>query len=375
MSIQQEHGLGQRVRRCTKVLLTLLSLVCTCILVVQAGAQTPPREGDEVWKYIASLPTEQRLAVLEREAKREASVVVYGTSAIDRANYYFEKFRKNYPDIKVEYVRLTTPQLVDKVLIEYRTKRVNSDIIVATVTWLDVLKDALAPYEITNWEDFYPEFRKGGRDLGWTAIVHEVFPSSIAWRTDRISRNEAPKTLDQVSDLKWKGRVGRTSHLEIFIDSMIQVYGEKDALEKLNKLAALENRLYSSHAALGEALGTGEIDLAWDLGAHRPIQLKAAGAPVDWVFQDPLFGGGETFSATRGAKHPYAAAFVMESVLTAENLEYLDKKDPGHLLGNRKGTFTYPVSSLPKLILERSIPENRARENNRIAEQLFLRRR
>jgi iron(III) transport system substrate-binding protein len=337
-------------------------------------AQEPPRDADKVWEYVAALPKGQRLAVLEREAKREGSVVVYGALGIDRARLFLVPFEEKYPGVKAEFVRLTEPELVDKVLLEHRTGRVNVDIALAGSNWHALLAEALGPYQPTTWDDFDPRFREGGRPGGWAALTYELLPLAIAWRTDRVKREEAPKTLDEVADPKWKGRVGTTSHLETFMDGMISVYGEKVAMEKVQRLAALNNRLYRSIAALSEALSTGEIDLAWGLGAYRADQLKTKGAPVDFVFQDPLHAVAFTVATIRVARHPYAAALLMEYLTDARTLERMDKLEGGRAFGNRKGSYTNPLSQFPKIVITRSIPPDRFKELNRTAQQLFIRR-
>ena len=165
-----------------------------------APAQNAPTEGPAVWTYLANLPRDQRLAVLEREAKREGSFTIYGALGIDRAQILNRIFNERYPDIKVEFVRLTEPELADKVLLEQRTGRVNSDLALSTVAWMGLLPPALAPYESITWDEFDPRFRLGSAKDGWTAIVYESLPTTIAWRTDRVKREDAPKTLKQLTE-------------------------------------------------------------------------------------------------------------------------------------------------------------------------------
>ena len=128
-----------------------------------------------------------------------------------------------------------------------------------------------------------------------------------------------------VADPKWKGRAGTTTQLESMLQGLILAYGEAEANDKLEKLATLSNRTSTSIAALSDALAQGEIDIAWNMGAHRPSQLKAKGAPVDFVLQDPTFGQGITLSATKGGEHPYAAALFIEFATRADMLEQVDK--------------------------------------------------
>jgi iron(III) transport system substrate-binding protein len=356
------------------VVRTLAAFGSAILMVAPALAQVAPAEGPAVWKFLADLPKEQRLAVLEREANREGGFTIYGALGIDRAQILNKIFNERYPGVKVNFVRLTEAELADKVLLENRTGRVNSDLSLSTVAWMGLLAPALDPYEPTSWNDFDPRFRLGSIKDGWTAIVYESLPTTIAWRTDRVKREEAPKTLREVADSKWAGRIGTTSHLENMMNGLIGALGEAQAMDLLKKLSANRPRLYSSTAALSQGLAAGEFDIAFDFSAHRPVLLKKEGAPVDWEFQDPLFATGITFSVTKGAKHPYGAALYMDYLTQAKQQELLDKSEGGRLFGNTKGTFDNKLSDHPKLRAYTPISPDRFKELNRVAEDLFIRK-
>ncbi len=358
---------------------TVLAVLTASVLLaagtLPAAAQEAPRNEAAAWKFLAGLPRDARLPVLEREARREGSLVIYGALGIDRANLFIKSFQDRYPGIKVDFVRLREPELVEKSLLEGRTNRVNADIAISNVPWLQLLKPALAPYEPTTWGSFDQRLRRGSVADGWTAVVYEILPSTIAWRTDRVRKEEAPRTLDEMANPKWKGRAGTTSHVEAMMDGLVAAYGEKEGMAKSEKLAALDNRLYPSIAALSDALSAGEIDIAWNMGAHRSVQLKGSGAPVDYVFQDPLLGVGITVSAVKGAPHYYAAALLMEHLTSAPILEQLDKAEGGRIFGNNDGNYALKLSEFPNLVLFDSIDQSRFRELKQIAERLFIRRR
>jgi ABC-type Fe3+ transport system substrate-binding protein len=221
--------------------------------------------------------------------------------------------------------------------------------------------------------DFDPRFRLGSRKDGWAAIVFELFASTITWRTDRVKKEDAPKTLYELADAKWKGRVGTTTHLENLMNGLILVLGEEKGMDLIRKLAALNNRLYRSHGAFAQGLAAGEFDIAWDFLANRALDLKRKGAPVDFVFQDPLLGIGATVSVAKGARNPYAAALFMEHMTTSSFLEVFDRAEPGRMFGHMKGKFTTSLSEYPNLSRYGSISPERFKELNRIADQLFIR--
>src|SRR3546814_10101460 len=65
---------------------------------------------------------------------------------------------------------------------------------------------------------------------------------------DRVSKDEAPKTLEEMADPKWQGRAGTTSHLETMMDGVIDALGEEKAMPLIDRLSELDNRLYPSIA-------------------------------------------------------------------------------------------------------------------------------
>ena len=139
------------------------------------------------------------------------------------------------------------------------------------------------------------------------------------------------------------------------------------------QLSANKPRLYSSTAALSQGLAAGEFDVAYDFSGHRPVLLKQQGAPVDWVFQDPLLAIGITFSVVKGAKHPYAAALYMDYLTQAKQQEQLDKAEGGRFFGHSKGTFANKLSDYPKLTAYTPVSPERFKQLNRVAEDLFRR--
>ena len=362
-----------------RILATLGSAVLSVVFAAagmglrqEAVAQAAPKDGPAVWTYLASLPKEERLAVLKREAAREGELVIYSAIGLDRMSVWLDVFKKENPGIKVEYLRMTTNELAQKVLTEFRANRTNADIVMSSSEWLGLLKPALAAYQPTTWNDLDARFRHGSTTEGWTAVDFDSLVEVIAWRTDRVQAAEAPKTLDELAQSKWKGRTGTVKVREPFVDAYIEFYGEKAAMEKIDALAALDNRIYPSIAALSEGIGSGEIDVAWGISGARAARLKESGRPVDFVFQQPPMTLNETMAVGRLTKHPYASALLMEFVTDVKTMEASDKIEKGRVFGHTKGNFTIPLAK--DMFVYRELPDARYKELNRIVERKFIRR-
>ena len=110
--------------------LTLAALfgIVTCIghgCTRAEGGTARPRQGVDLSQRIISFGPH---GVLEREATKEGRAVIYGALGIDRVNLFIEPFEKKYPNVKIDFVRLSESDLADKLLLESRTRRINSDV-------------------------------------------------------------------------------------------------------------------------------------------------------------------------------------------------------------------------------------------------------
>ncbi len=343
------------------------------LLLNSASAQAPTDEAAAM-KYLRTLKDDAHRQVLEREAKREGRLVVYGALGVDRAQILTKMFNELYPDVKVDFIRLTLNELAEKLMLESRSNRVTADAVIVGSDWFGVINSAIAPYEPPTWGVFDPKSRYGGYEKGWAALDFEILPEAIAWRTDRVRPEEAPKTLDDIENPKWKGRLGTVTNLERVIDRYQAIYGETKGLAKIEALAANQNRLYPSIGALSSALAAGEIDVAWGVGAYRAIGLKKSGAPVDFVIQKPTFAIGDAVAVAKGAARPYAGALFVDFLTRAESQEKIDKSEAGRLFGNTKGNYALSLKDFPDLMVFPAVPPAKMRDLNRIVERLFVRK-
>ena len=86
----------------------------------------------------------------------------------------------------------------------------------------------------------------------------------IAYNTDELSEDEVPDSVFDLTDPRWKGRVGvapTNASFQAFITAMRLQQGEEKTRAWLEDLKANGVRLYERNTPIVEAVASGEIDL------------------------------------------------------------------------------------------------------------------
>jgi iron(III) transport system substrate-binding protein len=246
-------------------------------------------------------------------AKAEGRLLHYGTYPIDAMKPIHQAFEAE-TGLKVEYVRLPSQSMYQRVTSEYAAKRLEADIV--DLTELPLIQQLVergvlnAPHKVPGFDKIPAAIRE--QDGRWYALVRPV--GVVAVNRSRVADNEIPKSWKDILDPKWKGLIG-TANIDAG-GSVVTLYSflrEKIDPDFWPKLAALTPRIYPSIAPLATDLARGEIAIA--IGAiAEPIWLQMkAGAPVKVIFPSE---GISSFPAAGGvsttAKNPNAAALFLD---------------------------------------------------------------
>lgn len=125
-----------------------------------------------------------------------------------------------------------------------------------------------------------PDFRSTKND--WTGITGRV--RVLAYAPDRVL--QTPKNIDQLTDAKWRGRIGIApagSYFQSFLTALIASRGEVQAEKWLRALKANSPKYYDKDGQIIEAIDAGEIDLGmvnhyyvWEVSEElgRQIDVK-----------------------------------------------------------------------------------------------------
>ncbi len=88
----------------------------------------------------------------------------------------------------------------------------------------------------------------------------------IVYSTERVTKEELPKTLWGFTDPKWKGRIGwapTNASFQTMVTAMRVLEGEDKAREWLKGILANEPKVYPKNTPIVAAVGAGEIDVGF----------------------------------------------------------------------------------------------------------------
>ena len=152
----------------------------------------------------------------------------------------------------------------------------------------------------------------------------------IMYNTGLVTPEEAPKSMFELTDPKWKGQVGSANStngsIQGQIAAMIDLVGEEQTIEFVSGLVENDTQFFGGHTDVRKAVGAGELKLG--LVNHYYYQLsKAEGAPVGVVYPDQGEGEmGVVVNSTnagiiKGAKHAETAEKFVDFLLSHEGQE------------------------------------------------------
>ena len=163
----------------------------------------------------------------------------------------------------------------------------------------------------------------------------------IAYNTDRVSPNDAPKSLEDVLDRKWQGRVvmatpefGTTGG---DVASWFAHYGSDGARKILEELKVNKIRLVPSNSSAVRMIVTGQADICFTdtddvYAAQRngwPVALNYLDQGGDGVLVIP-----NTAAIIKNCSHPKEAKVLMEFLLS-EKLEQILVQSDSHNIPSR----------------------------------------
>ena len=233
----------------------------------------------------AAPPASAVTPALIEAAKKEGKVVWYTSVDLKLSEQIGKAFETKYPAVACKVERTGAERILQRIGQEYTANVhavdvVNSSDASHLVYWKD--QGILAPYVPEDVAKFYPNEHK---DADGTYASFRVFLCVIAYNTNMVKKEEAPKSFADLLDPKWKGKIVK-AHPGYSGTIMTATYQMSRDLgwEYFEKLAQQNILQVQSAADPPKKIALGERAIQADGVEYLIHQEKEAGQPVEPVY-------------------------------------------------------------------------------------------
>jgi iron(III) transport system substrate-binding protein len=299
---------------------------CSSLFFFILGLILPSSNGEavsleETLANINRLPPAERQATLVKEAKNEKSVVWYAPMNREDLRQFTTAFEAEYPFLKVEILTGGPQSLLNRILTEHRAGRYNYDILNIRSSALYTLKKANAvgrhdsPYRRGLRSGFYD---KDGYFNGiWASLMVYLF------NTKQMDRAQAPKSVTDLLQPKWKGKMGMDQDADDWLAALLEYYGDEKGKQIARSLGRQQLNIRKGRTLVSQLVAAGEFPLQIDAHHHEAVALRKAGAPVDYVFPEPFIPVKSVSALVMSSQPPHlhAAALLIDFMLSRKGQE------------------------------------------------------
>jgi iron(III) transport system substrate-binding protein len=272
----------------------------------------------------AAPPAEAITPELIEAAKKEGKLVYYSSMDLPVGEKLGKAFEAAYPGISIQIERSGSERLFQRVAQEFSSNIHAADVINSS--------DAahFIPWKKSGWlmpfvsEDIAKFFPEAYRDPDGMFAVSRIWLSSIAYNTNLVKPEDAPKSFADLLDPKWAGKMvkGHPAYSGTIMTATFQLVRELgwDFYEKLAKQRVMQ---VQSSTDPPKKLSLGERAVMADGNEYGVVLLKEAGQPVEPVYPAE---GTPTISGPTGifasAPHPNAAKLFQAWLHTRQTQQF-----------------------------------------------------
>src|SRR5947207_1485602 len=265
-------------------------------------------------------PPEPVTPALIEAAKKEGQVSYYTSTDLPVAEKLAKAFEAKYPGIAVRVERTGAERVFQRIGQEYSSNIhavdiVNSSDAAHFIVWK---RDGiLAPYVPEDVAKFYPDEHK---DTDGQFASFRVWLSIIAYNTNLVKAEDAPKSFADLLEPRWRGKIVKAhpGYSGTILTATFQMARDLgwSYFENLAKQNVMQ---VQSSADPPKKLALGERAVMADGNEYNIFQMKEAGQPVELVYPTegtPLIVGPN--GVFKNAPNPNAARLFQSYMFSAE---------------------------------------------------------
>ncbi len=290
--------------------LTLFVLVVVFTLVLVGCSAPPPTPTP-----LPPTPTVSPQQTMLVDAQKEGAVKVYLSVNEAEGKPLVEKFAQKYPSIKVEFWRASSVDVRQKVLDDVKAGTPPDVVEMDAVDMLALYNQKILTAYKSPESEVLPDGAKHPWGYYTTSYVNAIV---IAYNTNLVKAADVPKSLNDLTNPKWAGKIGIEPEDWALVPFSAKVMGDAASTTFWTKLGEQKPKAIKGHTELATAVANGDVALSPTVYAHRVEAMKKTGKPIDWVKTEPVYSYLNSVGVTANALHPNAARVFVDWLLSAE---------------------------------------------------------
>jgi len=279
--------------------------------LVSAAASAQTARTDDVFAYRGA----DREARLAERAKQEGTVVLYTSLAPTESKPLAEAFEKKY-GVKVELWRALSDKVLQRVVTEAQARRNAVDVVETNGPEMEAIAQEKILAEV--YSPYLADLPAAGIPAHRTWYPDRLNFFVVGYNTQKVKRDELPKTYEGFLDPKWKGRIGIEATDSEWMAALVKQWGEAKGMDYFRKLAAMKPDMRKGHVLIAQLVATGEVPVCLTCYNANIESLKKKGAPIDLAPVQPVIARPQGIGVARDAPHPAAALLFLDFVLSPE---------------------------------------------------------
>lgn len=299
----------RRLRALAPLLAAVLAVgLAACGSANASGGQKAPSNLD-------SLSTQQ----LATQAAQEGSLTWYTTFSDDDVQPMIAAFNKEYPNVKVNALRLSADQIPPRIITEQRGHQFSADVVSGDSPQIAQLLQAgvLQPY---TPKDLAPLPSGLSMPAGYQGIVYLV-TTVIAYNPTVVAQKHlpVPTSWQDLTQPAWQGKFSIDPTAVNWYDSLVKQMGHDQALALLQGLGNNKPVFVDSHTQAITDVEAGEPPAAATAYGYKSAsELKKNPKNIAFFNSNPLPASLTLIDVVRNAPHP-AAARLFDDWMVSQN--------------------------------------------------------
>jgi len=264
-----------------------------------------------------------REKILIDGAKREGQFTLYTSHTWFKT--FVGEFEKKYPFVRASQWRNDSKNIIRKVLEEARAGRALADVVETTADGMGLLKrEGLFQEYYSPEARYYPSELKPRGKSGFFYLPNRETYNSLGFNTNSVPPATAPRSLKDLIDPKWKGKMAITSTTTgaRWVGNALETLGR----EFLDKLAEQDISVQDmAPASLINLVVSGEIPLSPTIFDANVTLARRKGAPVEWRPLEPVVTTVGSAGLLAKAANPHTALLFIDYLLSKEGQQLIMK--------------------------------------------------